>query len=91
MEMESCAPNGKSEEKNEALNTAASIGPRINKPEAPSGSASGKTAAPLKDTDVGEIVTKSKKAAASLWTLLHAKVRVVVGLQDSPEGICGDP
>jgi hypothetical protein len=80
MEMESCAPHGTAEKKNEAINTAPPIGPRNNKPEAPSGSAFGKTSAPLKDTDVGEIVAKSKKAAASLWTLLHAKVRVFVGL-----------
>ena len=84
--MDSCPPHGTSEEKNEAINTTAPIGLRINKPDAPSGSASGKTTAPLQETDVGEIVAKSKKAAASLWTLLHAKVQLSA-FQDSPEGI----
>lgn len=28
-------------------------------------------------TNVSDLVTKSKKAASSLWTLLHAKVRMM--------------
>jgi hypothetical protein len=30
--------------------------------------------APRSGSDIGSIVSKSKKAASSLWTLLHAKV-----------------
>jgi hypothetical protein len=33
------------------------------------------------DNNIGAIVAKSKKAAASLWTLLHAKVRLLRGLR----------
>jgi len=30
---------------------------------------------PVSTNDVGELVTKAKKAAASLWMILHAQVR----------------
>lgn len=37
----------------------------------------------VRKTNVSELVAKSKKAASSLWTLLHAKVRCVVDVSSS--------
>jgi hypothetical protein len=46
-----------------------------NNSEAASSRVSRKEASNKAGNDVGALVAKSKKAAASLWTLLHAKVR----------------
>jgi hypothetical protein len=64
MQFESSS-NGQSEDRGIANDDAESSAPR-HRP----------TVGPLTNNNVGEVVAKAKKAAASLWMILHAQVRI---------------